>query len=171
MDLQKPSQMMPEEFNELVQRVTIRITKQVAKIDLSCSDNSLDIAKEPCTVYTTLDGTYHTNLIFCAEKEFLRRMTENMMGEPIQYADDVEEYSKEFFNILCGHIVREVHKETKSGASFYPPCFVDGHYAPDMPEHCAEAMIWFTSNHSENMVLVRDSIQFSHTADVHGKEH
>lgn len=75
-------------------------------------------------VYTEVDGTYHALLTFRAEWPLFRQLTENMLGEPISEPDDVEEYTKEFFNVLCGRLVSEIFILTKSPARFYPPCFL-----------------------------------------------
>ncbi|MEG0780937.1 MAG: response regulator, partial [Oscillospiraceae bacterium] len=66
-------------------------------------------------------GAYSTSLAFCAQQKLLRRMTCNMKELPVAEDEDVEEYTKEFCNVLCGRLLSEVYRTNGSRARFYPP--------------------------------------------------
>ena len=61
-----------------------------------------------CTVYTIFNGGYEARLAFCAQRSMMKRITENMLEEPVVDAEDIVEYMKELLNILCGHVVAAV---------------------------------------------------------------
>ena len=103
---------------ELIHRTVVDITRQIAKIDLRLCSQDPDPANELCTLHTTIDGDYHTELVLHADRALLHRLTENMMEAKTTDPEDMEEYSKEFFNVLCGHIVSEIFRRTKLPARF-----------------------------------------------------
>lgn len=155
-----------ERVQELIHSVTVRITQQVAHINLQIGDHPLQPKGDLCAVYTTIDGTYHARLILCAERLFLQRMTENMLGDPIHYPDDLEEYSKEFFNILCGRIVGEICRANNAHVTFHPPCFTED--PSILSEFYAKprALICFTSDKDENVIVLHDELQVSSPAEA-----
>ncbi len=111
-------------ISDLIYSVTTRVTHQLAQIDLRPTPIDQTLDDEPHVVYTTLSGAYQTKLILYAHRGFLQRLAENMSGEPLSDPDDLEEYSKEFFNVLCGQIVREIFQLSKAGAYFHSPIFL-----------------------------------------------
>ena len=154
----------PELFRQLTEDITQKITLDVAQIDLRLSDHQPNPDDDLCTVYTSVAGGYKTRLVMCAQRKFLHRLTENMMGEPSSDPDDLEEYTKEFFNVLCGRLVGEIFRTTHLGASFHPPLFSEGNYDTlfkqgDQPEE----VIYFTSRESEDMAMAHDITNTAYT--------
>ena len=145
----------PELFRQLTEDITQKITLDVAQIDLRLSDHQPNPDDDLCTVYTSVAGGYKTRLVMCAQRKFLHRLTENMMGEPSSDPDDLEEYTKEYFNVLCGRLVGEIYRVTKRGAKFHPPFFHEGHYSliPPASDNELES-ICFTNPKSEHLMVL-----------------
>ncbi|RGE68939.1 chemotaxis protein CheX [Anaerotruncus colihominis] len=145
-------------LEELIHRTVVDITRQIAKIDLRLCSQDPDPANELCTLRTTIDGDYHTELVLHADRALLHRLTENMMEAKTTDPEDMEEYSKEFFNVLCGHIVSEIFRRTKLPARFHTPCFAYG----DTDEEKAKdkIRIRYASDQAERAELLHDKIAF-----------
>ena len=61
----------------------------------------------------------------------LYRMASNSFHEERVSPEDLEEFSKEYFNVLCGRIARAMFQATKVPAHFGPPVFYRGRYEPE----------------------------------------
>ena len=149
----------PERIQALIHSVTVRITQQVAQINLQIGETPPHPEGDLCAVYTTIEGTYHARLVLCAEHLFLQRMTENMLGDPLHYPDDLEEYSKEFFNILCGRIVGEICRTKQAHATFQSPSFTEDPAVLSTFCENPSALICFTSDHNEKVIVLHDELQ------------
>lgn len=154
-----PEDIPAERVQALIHSVTVRITQQVAQINLQIGETPPYPEGDLCAVYTTIDGTYHARLILCAERLFLQRMTENMPGSSMHHSDDLEEYSKEFFNILCGRIVGEICQANNAHATFQPPRFTDDPSILSGSYRKPSALICFTSDRNEKVVILHDELQ------------
>lgn len=87
--------------------------------------------EELFTVYSVFERGFNSSLSMCAEKALLTQITQAMMRETEVTQRDIEDFSKEYFNILCGHIVTRLFKMTKIAARFSVPSFHTGRYDPD----------------------------------------
>lgn len=147
----------PVQLHELICDMTQKITQNVAHIDLTLCDMEPDPHCDLCSVYTTLSGGYSSCLVLCAERTFFHRLTENILGHPTDDPEDLEEYAKEYFNVLCGRLVGEIYRVTGQGAKFHPPCFQEGHYSriPSAPDVHLEG-ICFTNPKSEHFMVLHN---------------
>ena len=84
-----------------------------------------------CTVQITFDRGFHTSLTLCADKGLLYRMACNSFHEDSVSPEDLEEFSKEYFNVLCGRIAVSMFRVTQVPAHFSPPVFYHGRYEPE----------------------------------------
>lgn len=138
-------------LHSLISKVIVKITQQVAKIELTdCNAMPYDESKL-CSVQTMLDGLYHEKWEFCAEREFFHRMTENMMETKSNDPTDLEEYSKEFFNVLCGHLVAEIFRYTKVPTHFEVPSFVS--VCPPIPAEREDLSMCYSSDRAETVIF------------------
>lgn len=141
-------------MHSLIDRVIVKITHQVAKIDLTGS-NFAPSEQDPTKLYsvqTVLDGLYHEKWEFCADREFFHRVTENMMESKSDDPTDLEEYSKEFFNVLCGHLVAEIFRYTKIPTRFQVPSFVPA-CACSNPTERENLSMCYSSDHAETVIF------------------
>ena len=147
----------PVQLHELICDMTQKITQNVAHIDLTLCDMEPDPHRDLCSVYTTLSGGFSTRFVLCGERTFFHRLTENILGHPTDDPEDLEEYTKEYFNVLCGRLVGEIYRVTKRGAKFHPPFFHEGHYSliPPASDNELES-ICFTNPKSEHLMVLHD---------------
>lgn len=143
----------PGQLHEMIRLITEKTTLDVAQIDLRLCSEEPNPQGDVCTVYTSFAGGYQTRFVLCADREFLHQLTDNMMGEHTDDPEDLEEYAKEYVNVLCGRLVGAIFHETRMGASFHPPMFVNGHYTAVLPREAEEHVICFVDP-QEDAVLV-----------------
>ena len=136
----------------LIDKVIVEITQQVAKINLTGNPTlSNQDPTKLCSVQTVLDGLYHEKWEFCADREFFHRVTENMMESKSDDPTDLEEYSKEFFNVLCGHLVAEIFRYTKVPTRFEVPSFAPA--SPCTQTEREDLSMCYSSDHAETVIF------------------
>lgn len=121
----------------------------------NCRGNNI-AQDDVCTVHTIFHGGYEARLAFCAQRSMMKRITENMLEEPVVDAEDIVEYMKELLNILCGHVVAAVFHMTKTAARFQPPCFAEGRYLPEGADPDAMVHICYMNDYAESAILLHD---------------
>ena len=94
--------MSQQELADLLDQAVRKVTEQTAGIQLSPSGETL--GENLCTVHITFSRGFHTSLTLCADTGLLVRMARNALGEEELSQQDVEDFCKEYFNILCGKI-------------------------------------------------------------------
>ena len=146
----------PAQLHELICTVTQQITQTVAHIDLTPCELELDPHQDLCYVYTTMTAPYPTRVVLCAERTFLQRLTENILGHPTSDPDDLREYTIEFFNVLVGRMAGEFYHLTRMGSRFHPPLFSEGHYTELPSPETLKNAVTFTDPKSEHVMVVHD---------------
>lgn len=109
-----------------------QVTREIIRRDggILLQFGATEPAGELCTVYATFSKGYHTSLSLCAESFMFNRLARYMMQVEEITPQDVEDSVKEFFNVLCGHIVSRVFQRTKVAARFSVPTFYREQYVP-----------------------------------------
>ena len=146
--------MQRERLTEIFDHVVRDITQREAGIVLHSSQTQLE--GELCTVYTTFDKGYHTSLSLCAETAMFLRLTQGMMEREEVTPQDVEDFAKEYFNVLCGHIVTTLFRETRIPAKFLPPSFQQGRYIPE--HHLRHIVLTYSSDEQEHAQLIHHAL-------------
>lgn len=126
MDTAMPQQRLQEVFD----RVTLEVTEQVAGIHLHPEQSPPD-GKDVCTVHAAFERGFHSSLSLCADTAMFVRLTQYMMGQEEVSSQDVEDFTKEYFNILCGHIAGALFRMTKIASRFGIPAFYHGQFQPE----------------------------------------
>lgn len=103
-------------------------------------------------MYTSFQRGYRTVLSLCAERSLFTRLARGMMQEEEVSAQDVEDFTKEYFNVLCGRIVSLMYPETKVAARFELPAFCEGRCVPQ--GHQEQFSIHYTSDGAGSAELV-----------------
>ncbi len=124
--------MSQETLRQLVDKVAREVTERVAGVRLAKEEGSF--TGERYTVHITFTKGVHYGLALCAELPIYTRMTQYMMQETEVTSQDIEDFSKEYFNVVCGHIAAEIYKNTKLAARFGVPEFFQGEYVSETPE-------------------------------------
>lgn len=105
-----------------------------------------------CTVHITFDKGFDTSLTLCADTSLLARMARNSFHEDSVTPEDLEEFSKEYFNVLCGKIVGAIFQKTQVPAHFSPPVFYHGRYEPEGQE--IQFVLTYSDEYSEGAQLI-----------------
>lgn len=143
-----------ERLVEIFDRVIRDITRREAGICLCSGDTAPD--GEVCTVYTVFERGFCTCLSLCAETAMFLRLTRGMMEREEVTPQDVEDFAKEYFNVLCGHIVTTLFRETRIPAKFLPPSFQRGRYIPE--HHLRHIVLTYSSDEQEHAQLIHHAL-------------
>ena len=120
--------MTQKELEEMLDRAVREVTEQAAGVQLYQSGDTL--GEDLCTVHISFNKGFHTSLSLCADTALLSRMARNTMGEQPLTDQDLEDFGKEYFNILCGKIAAYLFRTTQVAARFSVPDFYHGRYMP-----------------------------------------
>ena len=71
--------------------------------------------------------------------------------EEVTY-QDMEDFSKEYFNVVCGHIVAKLFETTKRAYRFSVPGFCSGRYQPK--EHAEHFALSYAGDRDEGAQLI-----------------
>ncbi len=142
--------MIQEELRESFDRIMREVTQWAAGICLYRGDSAP--AGDLCTVYAVFERGFQTSVSFCAEASLFMRLTRYMLQAEELTFQDVEDSSKEFFNILCGYIAAQMYQMTKVPLRFGIPVFYPGRYVPE--GYGEDFVICYTSDRNENAQLI-----------------
>ena len=131
---------------------------QFAKLDTECSRVKTFSKENLSTVYTTLDGDYKIRLVFCAEDALLQKIADNMLEETVEDHNDVIECAKEFFNVVCGHIVAAIFRTVRVSARFHCPDFAEGYFLPENGGTDSLIISCFKSDSHQPAVFLQDPL-------------
>lgn len=139
-----------ETLIQLLDTTIQEVIKATTGIQVSRSNDTPQ--KDICTVYISFQKGFSSSLALYAEKAMLERMARNALQIEIATPRDVEDYAKEFFNILCGQITAAMFNAAKTASRFSVPAFYRGYYVPDDME--PQFAIDYTSSHNEGFQFV-----------------
>ncbi|MDR3765722.1 MAG: chemotaxis protein CheX [Butyricicoccus sp.] len=117
-----------EEIQNVLDQVVQDMTDRIAGIRLCKQDKVL--SGDICTVHTTFEGNYHASLTLCVETTLLTRLTQQVMQEETVDPQDIEDFAKEYFNVICGQIVAGLFRVAHVSSRFRIPSFYMGRYVP-----------------------------------------
>ena len=141
--------MSQQELADLLDQAVRKVTEQTAGIQLSPSGETL--GENLCTVHISFSKGFHTSLTLCADTELVFRMARNALGEEELTQQDMEDFCKEYFNILCGKIAAILFRETSVPARFSIPAFYHGRYTPE--NHQTQFMLTYADAQKEGAQL------------------
>lgn len=87
-----------------------------------------------------------------APDDLLSRMARNSFHEDEVTTEDLEEFSKEYLNVLCGKIAGAMFQATQVLAHFSPPQFYKGRYEPEGQE--VQFVLTYSAAHREGAQLI-----------------
>lgn len=139
------------DIQNILDRVMRDITNQVANIQLCKKDSVL--SSNTCTVHTIFEGGCHASLTLCADASLFTRLTQNVMQEEVVAPQDIEDFTKEYFNVICGQVVYHVFKAAHISSRFQIPTFYTGQYLPT-ERATSQLVLRYTSNCNECAQLI-----------------
>ena len=112
-----------EIFQRAVHHAVRHVIPRVAGVSLN--PGGPPPSGELCTIHTQFDGM-PASLALCAEVSFLDRMTRHVTQQEQITPEDQADAATELFNVLCGHVVVELYRLTKTKIRFRLPQFTLG---------------------------------------------
>lgn len=144
------SAMTKEELEQILDQAVQDVTECTAGVRLRQGEQSP--GDDICTVEISFDRGFRTSLTLCADTKLLYRMACNSFHEESVSSEDLEEFSKEYFNVLCGRIAGAMFRATQIPAHFGPPTFYRGRYEPEGQE--VQFVLTYSDEYCEGAQLI-----------------
>lgn len=122
-----------------------------------------------CTVYMPFEKGLRFVLAFQANTPMFVRLTRHILrGDEVTF-QDLEDFTKEYYNVLCGHIIARLFQETRVALRFGIPDFCIGEYRPEGYQE--QFAICYSSDRGEAARLIHYTPQgdFTERGDTYGK--
>lgn len=142
------------EIQDILDQVMREITNRMTEI-YPCKEES-SLSNDVCTVHTTFEGGYCATLTMYVDTALLTRLTQQVMEEEEVSLQDVEDFAKEYFNIICGKIVAKLFQCTHVASRFRIPHFSVGRCNPAEGCGCC-CVLSYASNRNEGAQLIHAS--------------
>lgn len=152
-----------ERLEQILDQALQDVTEQTAGVHLNQGDHPP--GEDLCTVHITFDKGFSTSLTLCADTSLLCRMARNSFHEDEVNSEDLEEFTKEYFNVLCGKIAGAMFQATQIPAHFGPPTFYHGRYEPEGQE--VQFVLTYSDEHCQGAQLIHH-VPCSHNTDGAG---
>lgn len=120
--------MEQQKLEEMLDRAVREVTRRTAGVELFKTQEPP--SGDLCTVYITFKNGFQSSLTLWGNISLLARMARSALREEHLTRQDLEDFSKEYFNILCGKIAALLFQATKVPARFSVPVFYRGRYTP-----------------------------------------
>lgn len=117
-----------EQLESILNNALKDVTEQTAGVRLH--EGGEPLGEDLCTVNITFEHGFETGLTLCADTSLLKRMAGYSFREENVSALDLEDFGKEYLNVLCGKVVSAVYKICGIPARFGTPTFYRGKYEP-----------------------------------------
>lgn len=140
-----------ERLEQILDQALQNVTEQTAGVRLNQGGGQL-LGEDLCTVHITFDRGFNTSLTLCADTSLLTRMARNSFHEDEVDSEDLEDFTKEYFNVLCGKIAGAMFQATQIAAHFSPPAFYHGRYEPEGQE--VQFVLTYSDDHREGAQLI-----------------
>lgn len=158
------------EILEILDRVMKDITNRIDTIRRSDHEPKL-FPNDACTVYTTFEGGYHAELTLCVDTNLLVHLAQKVMQETEVKQEDLEDFAKEYFNVICGQIAARLFQAAHISSRFQIPTFAAGCYTSGETSPAQEIVLNYTSNRNEGAQLIHKApSQENHNSDHTKKE-
>ena len=120
---------MPEEkLREIFDRITREVTRDSAGIPLA--EGGKGPGADVCTVHIGFHKGFHSSLSLRADRELLVRVSRAILQTEEISPQDLEDVTKEYLNVLCGHIAQVMYRATHVVSRFDVPFFCQGEFSP-----------------------------------------
>lgn len=142
--------MEQRKLEEMLDSAVREVTRRTAGVELFPAQGSPD--GELWTVYITFKNGFQSSLTLCGNISLLDRMARSALQEENLSRQDLEDFSKEYFNILCGKIAALLFQATKVPARFSVPALYPGRFAPE--GHSRQFVLTYQDDRRQRVQLV-----------------
>ncbi len=166
---------MPEnKLKEFLDQITRKVTEDSVGIQLIQGES--EPGEDVCTVHIRFRKGFHSSLSLRADTAMLTRLTQSMLQEENVTPQDLEDATREYFNVLCGNIVSALHQATRVASRFGIPSFHQGNYSPE--DHKEQFVLSYGSDREGTMQLIhhipgpqeQDGAQFNQIQQKEGNK-
>lgn len=133
-------------FDQTLQEVTCRVG------GIRLHQGGAPLEGEVYTVYVRFDRGLHSSLCLCAEKSMFLRLTRFMMRREEVTHQDMEDFAKEYFNVVCGHIAAKLYETTQMAYRFSVPGFCSGRY--QLEGHEEQLVLSYSGDQDEGAQMI-----------------
>ena len=126
-------------FLDFLSTTAINITRKVTGLELVPSERTPMEVSDVASFSVRTSGGFRVSLVLCAQLSVLREVTKRMKRQDEVTSGDVEIYSGEYFNIICGVFLSHVNNTQHTRTRFNIPCFTEGFY----PARSIDTNSWF----------------------------
>lgn len=146
--------MIPLTQNEILDIVDTAMQDITNRMDrIYPCQQGINLSNDTCTVCTTFEGGYDADLILYMDTALLCRLTKHALQEESVSLQDIEEFSKEYFNVICGHIVSRIFRAAHIASRFSIPRFYPGQHA--LSQNAASChVLSYVSGNNEGAQLI-----------------
>ena len=142
--------MSEEKLKEILDRITRKVTEDSVGIQLVQGES--EPGEDICTVHIRFRKGFRSSLSLRADTAMLTRLTQSMLKEENVTPRDLEDVTKEYFNVLCGHIASALYQATQVASRFSIPSFHQGSYSPE--DHEEQFVLSYGSDQEGAVQLV-----------------
>lgn len=118
-----------QQLEALLDDAVREVTEQLSGVCLSPGGEPP--GEDLCTVFIAFRRGFRSSLSLRADTALLARIAQEAMGAETVTPQDLEDFIKEYFNVLCGHIAAILYRNTKIAARLSVPLFRRGPYEPE----------------------------------------
>lgn len=134
-----------EQIQMILDQVMRDITNRLAEIQRS--NQEVPLSHDVCTVHTTFEGGYNAILVLYADTALMTKLTQQVIQEESVAPQDVEEFAREYFNVICGQIVAGLFKAAHISSRFRIPTYCVGRYVPQGDGTCLCVLNYKSEDH------------------------
>lgn len=142
--------MTQEELKEMLDGIVRGVTERTAGITLFPGGELR--GGHLYTVYITFSRGFRTSLTLCADVPLLIRMARNALELEEPTALELEDFCKEYFNIICGKIAAVLFRNTRIPVRFSVPQFYKGRFTPE--DHQTQFTLTYADEHGDGVQVI-----------------
>lgn len=121
--------MSQKELETMLDKTVREVTAKTA--GMSLHQDKATQGSQLCTVHIEFRKGFHSSLTLCADTSMFVRMTSNAIHGQRITPQVVEDFVKEYFNVLCGRISAILYRTTHISSRFSVPAFYAGRFEPE----------------------------------------
>lgn len=144
-----------QQIMEIMDRVMKDITNRMDDIQRS-SEDSIFFSENVCSIHTKFEGGYQATLSLSIDTSLLVRLAQNVLQEEDIRPEDLEDFAKEYFNVICGQIAAKLFQTAHISSRFQIPVFSTGRYSSD-EKALSQEVLSYTNNRNEGAQLIHQA--------------
>lgn len=144
-----------QQIMEIMDRVMKDITNRMDDIQRS-SEDSIFFSENVCSIHTKFEGGYQATLSLSIDTSLLVRLAQNVLQEEDIKPEDLEDFAKEYFNVICGQIAAKLFQTAHISSRFQIPVFSTGRYSSD-EKALSQEVLNYTNNRNEGAQLIHQA--------------